>query len=218
MREETLDFDLIVIAKEPVPGLSKTRLTPPLSPEEGASLAEAALADTLATAAEVPARRHILVLDGSPGPWAPDGFEVFPQAEGGLDARLAAAFGTTQGPALLIGMDTPQVTPKLLISSAQALLADGRRAVLGPAEDGGWWAIGLAKPSPEVFLGVPMSTSETCAAQIARLEALGLEWAELPVLRDVDLIEDARAVAAENPSLRFSRRFAEIGRACTPAG
>jgi uncharacterized protein len=206
-----LEIDLIVIAKEPLPGRSKTRLTPPLTSEEGASLAEAALTDTLASAAEVPARRHILVLDGSPGAWLPVGFEVFPQAEGGLDARLAGAFSTTPGPALLIGMDTPQVSPKLLISSAQMLLLGSCRAVLGPAEDGGWWGIGLTEPSAGVFLGVPMSTSVTFAEQASRLEALGLEWSELPLLRDVDLIEDAEAVASTHPHLRFSRRFAEIG-------
>ncbi|POX42483.1 glycosyltransferase, partial [Streptomyces sp. Ru72] len=83
---------LLVIAKEPVPGRVKTRLTPPYTPQEAAALAEAALTDTLNTMLQVPARRRVLVLDGARGPWLPPGFEVLPQAPGGLDERIAAAF------------------------------------------------------------------------------------------------------------------------------
>ena len=69
---------LLVIAKEPRPGRVKTRLTPPFTPEEAAALAEAALADTLDAVARTPAERRVLVLDGTPGPWLPAGFEVVP--------------------------------------------------------------------------------------------------------------------------------------------
>ncbi|MFC9290815.1 glycosyltransferase, partial [Streptomyces sp. NPDC057052] len=64
---------LLVIAKEPLPGRVKTRLTPPFAPWEAAALAEAALADTLAAVAAAPAVRRRLVLDGAPGPWLPPG-------------------------------------------------------------------------------------------------------------------------------------------------
>src|SRR5262249_31919364 len=83
---------LLVIAKEPRPGQVKTRLTPPFTPREAASLAEASLADTLETVARTPARRRVLVLQGEPGPWLPPGFDVVRQCPGGLDERLAAAF------------------------------------------------------------------------------------------------------------------------------
>lgn len=102
---------LLVIAKEPVPGRVKTRLTPPFSPVEAAELATAALEDTLRTVLTLPARRRVLVLDGHPGPWTPSGFDVLPQCAGTLDERIAAAFGTCSGPALLIGMDTPRSRP-----------------------------------------------------------------------------------------------------------
>lgn len=105
---------VLVIAKEPVPGRVKTRLTPPFSPAEAAELAAAALEDTLRTVLTLPALRRVLVLEGRPGPWMPQGFDVQPQSEGTLDRRIAAAFGTCTGPALLIGMDTPQITPALL--------------------------------------------------------------------------------------------------------
>ncbi|CAK7283471.1 hypothetical protein SGPA1_21446 [Streptomyces misionensis JCM 4497] len=89
--------------------------------------------------AAAPASRRILVLDGTPGARLPPGFEVLPQCAGGLDERPADAFGHCDGPALLIGMDTPQVTPDLLTVD----FADCD-ALPGPAEDGGFWALGLA--------------------------------------------------------------------------
>ena len=81
---------LLVIAKQPVPGRVKTRLVPPCSHEQAASLAEAALADTLRAVLATPARRRVLVLDGEPGPWLPAGFDIAAQCEGPLDERLAA--------------------------------------------------------------------------------------------------------------------------------
>nr|WP_063826118.1 DUF2064 domain-containing protein [Streptomyces antibioticus] len=195
---------LLVIAKEPVPGRVKTRLTPPFTPEEAAALAEASLADTLHTVAATPADRRVLVLAGEPGPWLPPGFEVVRQCAGGLDARLAHAFAQSDGPTLLIGMDTPQVTPQLLTVD----FADCD-AYFGPAEDGGFWALGLAKPDPGLLLGVPMSTPVTGAVQRGRLVAAGLRVRELPRLRDVDTAGDAEAVAALAPGGRFAARLAE---------
>lgn len=203
---------LLIIAKEPVPGRVKTRLTPPYTPAEAASLAEASLADTLHAALAMPARRRVLVLDGHPGPWLPPGFEVVGQCDGGLDERLAAAFAACRGAALLIGMDTPQVTPALL---APALGPDGWHdcdAWFGPAADGGFWALGLAEPDPGLLRGVPMSTSTTGAAQRRRLTEAGLRVRDLPMLCDVDTAEDARRVAADAPGGRFARTFAQLSR------
>ncbi|WP_306328353.1 TIGR04282 family arsenosugar biosynthesis glycosyltransferase, partial [Streptomyces venezuelae] len=198
---------LLVIAKQPLPGRVKTRLTPPFTPAEAASLAAAALADTLAAAARVAADRHVLVLEGEPGPWLPPGFDVVPQVAGGLDVRLAAAFAACAGPALLIGMDTPQVTPELL---APALRGDGHDAWFGPAADGGFWALGLAAPDPALLLGVPMSRPDTGAVQYERLRAAGLRVGGLPVLRDVDTAADARRVAASAPGTRFAAVHTEL--------
>ncbi|MGW7355024.1 TIGR04282 family arsenosugar biosynthesis glycosyltransferase [Streptomyces sp. NPDC054784] len=190
---------LLVLAKEPVPGRVKTRLTPPYTPEQGAALAAAALADTLALAAAVPARRRVLVLDGAPGPWLPEdaGFEVVPQAAGGLDARIAAAFAGCDGPALLLGMDTPQLTPGLLRPVTAPDAWDGCDAWFGPAADGGFWALGLAEPDPALIRGVPMSVARTGAVQRRRLVDAGLSVRDLPVLRDVDTARDAAEVAGQ---------------------
>lgn len=194
---------LIVIAKAPVPGRVKTRLCPPLSPAQAAGLAAAALADTLATVRATAAARRVLALDGSPGAWLPAGFAVVPQLGDGLAERLAGAFAACGGPALLIGMDTPQVTPALLAGGLRLL--DEADAVLGATPDGGYWAIGLRRPDPAVFAGIPMSAADTCARQRDRLAALGLRVAELPPLRDVDDVADARAVARAAPRTRFAR-------------
>ncbi|MFF7896088.1 DUF2064 domain-containing protein [Streptomyces sp. NPDC007907] len=200
---------LLVIAKEPRPGRVKTRLTPPFTPRQAAALAEAALADTLHAVAATPATRRVLVLDGSPGPWLPPGFDVVAQCAGGLDERLAAAFAHCAGPALLVGMDTPQVTPELL-----AVDFAGCDAWFGPAEDGGFWALGLACPDPALLRGVPMSTAVTGAVQRERLVAAGLRVRDLPSLRDVDTASDAHAVAALAPRGRFAARLAR----CTADG
>jgi glycosyltransferase A (GT-A) superfamily protein (DUF2064 family) len=128
---------LLVIAKAPEPGRSKTRLCPPCSPEQAAALAEAALTDTLRAVAATPADERVLVLDGTPGDWLPEGFRVVPQRGDGLDERLAAAFADAGGPALLIGMDTPQrrssasLAPVPRPSSARRSTAGGGRSASG---------------------------------------------------------------------------------------
>ena len=146
----------------------------------------------------------MLVLDGEPGTWLPAGFEVLPQRGNGLDERLAHALTDTGTGGLLIGMDTPQLTPARLTAALGALRAPGVDAVLGPSVDGGWWALGLRTPEPAVFLGVPMSTPHTGDAQRARLHQLRLRTFALPTMRDVDDFDDALAVAGTAPGSRFA--------------
>ncbi|MGI8728475.1 MAG: TIGR04282 family arsenosugar biosynthesis glycosyltransferase [Solirubrobacteraceae bacterium] len=203
------DPALFVIAKAPVAGRCKTRLCPPCTPEQAAALAEAALVDTLAAVLATPAARHVLVLDGEPGPWMPAGLDVVPQRGDGLAERLGAAFEDAGAPALLVGMDTPQVTPARL-SDGLDLLRQGGDAVLGMAPDGGYWAIGLRRADRSVFTGVPMSEADTGERQCERLEVLGLRPQMLPELRDFDEIADARHIAAEVPHGRFAAALAAI--------
>ena len=201
---------LVAFVKAPRLGRVKTRLCPPCTPEQAAALAEAALADTLEAAAATPCAGRILVLDGAPGEWLPKGFEVVPQRGDGLSERLAAAFAPCTAPTLLIGMDTPQVDPELLGEALAELERPGADAVLGLAEDGGYWAIGLRRPDPAAFEGVPMSSPRTGAAQLARLHRLGLRVRELPRLRDVDYLEDAHTVAAQRPRGAFARELRRL--------
>ncbi|MEX0833125.1 MAG: TIGR04282 family arsenosugar biosynthesis glycosyltransferase [Actinomycetota bacterium] len=201
---------LVVLAKEPLPGRAKTRLCPPLSPGEASSLAEAALSDTLEAVVRTPAAQKLLVLEGEPGDWLPVGVSLMRQRGRGLDERLANAFDDAGGPSLLIGMDTPQLTPGILLDAMALLSSPGTDAVLGAAHDGGWWAIGLRRPDPRVFLGVPTSNPSTCATQRRRLDALGLRWLPLAELRDVDRFDDALAVAEAVPRSRFANALRRL--------
>lgn len=200
----TVPAALVVMAKAPVPGRSKTRLCPPLQPAEAAAIAEAALADTLQAVAWTPAARRIVALDGARGAWLPHGFEVIAQRGASLGERLANAVTDVGEPLLLLGMDTPQLTRALLRDALERLGAPHADAVIGPCDDGGYWTIGLATPDPHVFDGVPMSSATTAARQRARLRELGLRTTELACLRDVDTFADAVAVAALAPWTRFA--------------
>ena len=222
MPERAERVHLLVLAKAPVAGRVKTRLCPPFTPQQAALLAEAALRDTLAAVAGTPAVARTVVLDGRPGDWLPPSFTVLPQRGDGLDERLAAAYADawahTAAPLLLVGMDTPQLTPALLSAAVDQLLSAGTDAVLGLAADGGWWALGLRRPDASLLLGVPMSTDGTGAAQQARLAVAGLCVAALPVLIDVDDAEDARAVAAQCPATRFAEVHRGLVGTTTGAG
>ena len=203
---------LIVIAKTPVPGRVKTRLTPPFSPVQAAALAEAALEDTLQAVRESGVQHRLLVLDGLPrSSWQRD-FMVVPQVGGSLDRRLAAAFQKAAecdpGPVLLVGMDTPQVDAGLLRSCLPADLDD---ATLGRADDGGFWCLGFREPRrldlQALMVGVPMSTDHTGSDQLHRLRQAGLRVRLTPTLRDVDTVKDADDVAAHIPRSRFGTRL-----------
>ncbi len=204
---------VLVIAKEPVPGRVKTRLVPPLTHEQAARLAAAALHDTLAATSRVPAAQHVLAVDGDARDLLPPDWRCVAQPEGGLAERLCAAFDAVHGhgPAVLVGMDTPQLTP------AQLLAFDPARhdACLGLAADGGYWAIGFRDPrvARSMISGVPMSTAHTGAEQLLRLRRAGLDVQLLDELVDVDTIADADVVAAGAPATRF----ATVLDALTPA-
>jgi len=203
---------LLVLAKEPQAGRVKTRLCPPFSSAQAARLAAAALTDTLAAGTATRAVRRVLVLDGNPSQWQHPGWDLLVQRGAGLGERLAVAydddFATAGLPMLLIGMDTPQLTAAMLDRAVATLLTPGVDAVLGAAVDGGWWALGLRRPVPGLFDGVPMSTPFTALHQRNRLGQLGLHTVELPVLRDVDTLADAVSVARAAPGSRFATALA----------
>jgi glycosyltransferase A (GT-A) superfamily protein (DUF2064 family) len=199
---------VIVIAKQPLPGRVKTRLIGDLTPDEAAELASASLRDTLTALADFPCTERVLLLDGEPGEWLPDGWRVLPQADGALDRRLAAGFAAVSpGPALLVGMDTPQVTADHL-----PFEPDRYDACLGLATDGGYWAIGLADPTraAAVIEGVPMSRPDTGAIQYRRLRDAGMTVQLLAELTDVDTPATAASVAAQRPDTGFARRWQEL--------
>ena len=200
---------VIILAKSPQPGRVKTRLTPTFSPREAATLAGAAIRDTL-DAALATGARTVLCWDGPRAPWLPPGLPLQPQSGHGLAERLDHAFrdclpATGDHPTLLVGMDTPQVGPVDLCADWR-----GADAVLGLSDDGGYWAIGLRRYQPGLFTGVPMSTDHTGLAQLARLQSQGLSVHLLPTHRDVDEPADAAAAAEAAPHTRFARTLRRI--------
>lgn len=205
---------VLVMAKAPVPGLAKTRLGVAIGMEAAADLAAAALLDTLATCRRAFGEDCHLALDGDLGV-ARRGCEitdalatwtVFAQHGATFGERLAHAHGRlaagSPGVVVQIGMDTPQVTVSDLRLAAG--LAEGGAAVLGPALDGGWWALALEHAErAAVLCGVPMSTQGTYAATWSALAAAGLEVRETCAHLDVDTVEDAALVAGAAPNTRF---------------
>lgn len=201
-----MDLTVAVIAKECLPGRVKTRLSPPLTPEQAAALAQLSLSRTLETVRLLPVLNRLLVLEGTPSAADAENFTVVPQASGRLDERLAAICDAATGPLLIVGMDTPQfsaddVAPLLQDWSTPSALHE---AWMGPATDGGFWALALRHPVGELIRGVPMSTERTGASQFARLSAAGLSVGILPELRDMDNFSDALEIAAAIPGSGFA--------------
>ena len=207
---------ILVLAKAPVPGQVKTRLCPPATPGEAARIAAASLLDTLDATR---GRCTVVALVGSLADAerraevraALARCRVVPQRGATFAARLVAAHADAggSGPVIQLGMDTPQLDEALLDEAGRAL--GSCDAVLGPARDGGWWALGVHDPRhARVLAGVPMSTPDTGALTLHALHAAGLRVTLLPELSDVDTMEDAERVAAVAPGSRFATAVAQV--------
>lgn len=209
---------LIIIAKECIPGRVKTRLHPPLSYQQAALLAAAALSDTFTAASSLKASRRILLFEGNLFPVGSESYEVIDQVSGELDMRLAAIFDEVSGPTVLIGMDTPQLEAAVLAPLFEDSAFAEHDAWLGYANDGGYWTIALKEPVGSLIRGVPMSRADTGARQHERLSAAGLRVGLLPELVDVDTIDDARLVAGIAPNSTFARTLASFDTASLNTG
>lgn len=211
---------LLLVAKAPVPGQAKTRLMPAFGPFGAARLAAAAFLDTLDAAGAVDADAEVVVaLAGSlrHAVEAPAlsaalaGRTVVPQRGAGLSARLAHAHADAAGgrPCLQVGMDTPHL-PVNVLNEALDDLATGEagRALLGPAFDGGWWALGVTRGEDAACLrGVVMSSDRTGQDTAEALRRAGATVRSLPALQDVDTVADVRDVAEQ-----CEGRFAAVAR------
>ncbi|QUQ69328.1 TIGR04282 family arsenosugar biosynthesis glycosyltransferase [Kutzneria sp. CA-103260] len=215
---------VLVVAKAPVPGLAKTRLTPAATPEQAAEVAAASLLDTLDAVLSVPRVRRVVAMTGDLEATARAAelrrtlrwFDVIPQRGDDFAERLANAHHDVADlPVVQIGMDTPQVTPWLLGSAIAGTVTGD--AALGLAEDGGWWVLGLKDPlHARALRYVPMSQPDTGSRTLDALHDLDLHVAPLPVLSDVDTVEDARRVAKLVPGSRFAAAVAAISTAGQP--
>ena len=193
---------VLVIAKAPRPGRSKTRLVPPLGPDEAVALHTALLLDTLETCrAEVSDTGLLYASEEEREPLAAlAGSETPLVAQSGLglgDALMhAMRDGVEQGPLLIVASDIPGVPPGAI---AEAFTALARKAdvVLGPALDGGYWAIGMNDVAAAPFTDIPWSTPAVLAVTLARCADAGLRVHLLAAVRDVDTPADLAALARE---------------------
>lgn len=205
------DMHVSVIAKEPRAGHVKTRLCPPCTPDEACAIASAALTDTLdgidrLAAASPIAFERVLLFDGDPSSCLRPGWRTVLQRGDGLADRLTNGFADL-GPGVIVGMETPHVTAAL--GAALEAISRGHDAI-GLAADGGYWAIGLHRTDPRVFIDVPMSVSNTGLAQLRRMHALGRSVERLPAARDLDTFDDLVDAASRRASSVRLRTIATV--------
>lgn len=200
---------IAIMAKAPRLGEVKTRLVPPLSAEEAACLSACFIrdaAENIAAAAKQAAIVGYIAYSpaGAKAEFAEllaDGTRLLPSRRVGLgfslhdaaDDLLAAGFGSV----CLVNSDSPTLPTSRLIAAAQTLTLPGDRIVLGPAEDGGYYLIGLKQMHARLFDDIPWSTPLVFAQTVERAREIGLEPVVLPAWYDVDDIGSLRRLDTE---------------------
>jgi rSAM/selenodomain-associated transferase 1 len=197
---------IAVMAKAPQPGRSKTRLCPPLQPAQAAALSAAFLRDAtenirVAAQTESIAGYVAYAPEGSEGLLLPhlaagtglvlaDGSPVMPDGVAGFGRSLFHAvttlFARGHDAVCLLNADGPTLPTRFLCEAAAALARPGDRVVLGAADDGGYYLIGLKAPHAAVFADIAWSTEHVSRQTLQRAEAVGLEVVCLPPWFDVD--------------------------------
>lgn len=220
-RSSSPSSGILILAKAPVAGQVKTRLCPPLTPDEAASLHGSLVLDLLERSQSLKGYDRILV--GTPSSYHPFframaarfKIPVWDQTGDDLGARMASAFNKAfEQPyrsVVVIGTDIPGIDPPLLMAADKSL--QNHDVVLGPAADGGYYLLGLRAPLPELFDDVPWSTDQVYERTKAKIQALGLSLKILPELRDLDTVEDLQVFiqAAQNrQNQTFSSRTKNV--------
>jgi uncharacterized protein len=195
---------LMVVAKQPAAGQTKTRLCPPLTGETAAALYECFLRDTLDIMRMTPnVTRCIVYLPADAASYfrelAPD-FLLMRQEGADLGERLDHLLTTAlaQGASAAVVMDSDSPTlPATYLSEAFARLREGADVVLGPCDDGGYYLIGLKQPQPRLLREVPMSTPTVLRDTLRIAEELRLHVALLPMWYDVDTASELQRLHRE---------------------
>ncbi len=200
------------MARRPVAGRVKTRLCPPLTPEQAATLYTAFLRDLIEMIRTVPGVRPLIAYAPADAEdyfanLAPD-LDRRPQIGADLGERLAAVTSALlqEGvPAVVvIGSDSPSL-PAGYIAQALAELERGADLVLGPADDGGYYLVGLRRPAPELFTQVPMSTPTVLHDTLTVARRIGLHPHLIAPWYDVDTVADVIRLRADPAPLRYTR-------------
>jgi rSAM/selenodomain-associated transferase 1 len=198
---------LLVVAKKPAPGQTKTRLCPPLTHAQAADLYDCFLRDTLTIMRHVPDVRRVIgyLPEGAQDYFrqlAPD-MELSPQRGASLGERLdhlltEALLGGSRR-AVVMDSDSPTLPAGYLRQAFDDLTkAD---VVLGPTRDGGYYLIGVKQPQPFLLREVQMSTPRVLADTLALAEEGGLTVSLLPTWYDVDTIEELHQLDGEMAGL-----------------
>jgi uncharacterized protein len=210
-QHSALSTALIIFAKAPIPGQVKTRLCPPLTPDEAATLHGSFVLDTLertklaATTLKLPFDRYLACAPAATHVFFKimeerHGVKVTDQVGDDLGARMNQAFETmfarSYRQVLIIGTDVPTV-PLNHFKQALAKLEQSD-LVLGPAQDGGYYLIGLTRPAPELFIDIPWSTDQVLGLTQDKAARVGLKTALLEPWRDVDTLADLQALIDAN--------------------
>jgi rSAM/selenodomain-associated transferase 1 len=207
---------VLVVAKAPEPGRTKTRLCPPLSEVDAAALGRAMLLDTLDCCRQEVADVGILHADPgeAPGLWAlagPRARLVLQRGSGLRDALRSGAEAALAGAdaVALVSSDIPGVPPGAL-GRAFAALAAGADVALGPGLDGGYWLVALREAHPEPFEDIPWSTPRVLATTLERCETAGLAVSLLDEWRDIDTAADLAALLPDLDRLPGRRTAAHL--------
>ncbi|HHL40070.1 MAG TPA: glycosyltransferase [Deltaproteobacteria bacterium] len=207
---------LAVMFKAPEAGRVKTRLVPPLTADEAASLYRSFLADTFALASAVEGADRFGVYSPDDAlsrvrALVPPGWRLEPQRGRDLGERLlrlfAGLFARGYARAAVIGGDSPDLPPRL-IAEAFSRLDGGDDVVLVPADDGGYCLIAMSGPHGAPFREVPWSSERVLDVTVARLEEAGLRFSLLEPWRDVDRPGDLAALM-ESAAAPASRAWLE---------
>ncbi|NUQ17170.1 MAG: glycosyltransferase [Sphingomonas sp.] len=194
-----MDTRIIIFAKAPVPGRVKTRLAPALGEDGAAALARTMLLHTIKEASLAGVGKPEICADPDPPhpDWQgllPAGFRTSTQGEGDLGERLARAVQRAlreDAAVLLIGTDCPALD-RFRLCRAAADLRD-HDAIIHPAADGGYVALGLRRYDASLFSGIAWSTSSVAKQTIERIRRLDWTLRIRETLRDVDVPEDLKA-------------------------
>lgn len=190
---------VLVFARTPVPGKVKTRLIPAIGAERAVNLHRAMLWRTVATAIDAgvgpvmlcctPTTDHPHIAElGRSFPVALEG-----QSGRDLGERMHRALESRPAGALVVGTDCPFLEPEDLRAASDAL-SGGADAVIGPAEDGGYYLLGVRRSVPEIYARVPWGTERVLTRTRENLRDLGWRWHEIVPRRDVDRPEDLAAI------------------------
>lgn len=181
---------LVLFTRFPEPGRAKTRLIASLGPDGAAALHRRLTEQTLATLRDSGLAVEVRVTGAPLGAfrdWLGQGVVLVAQGEGDLGARMARA--TARPPAILVGADVPDLAVRHLRAASEAL-GGGAPVVIGPAEDGGYYLLGLATPMPFLFEEMPWGMSDVLDITLGRLAARGITPVLLDPLADLDRPED----------------------------